>query len=64
MEKIALQFPTIVELIDFSLAMTVKTYEVDRSKLAIIAAFPRSDIELAVKGYKAGIVMHSKRDDK
>ena len=64
MRKIALRFPSIVELVDFSLVMTVKIYEVDRSKLTIIAAFSLSDVELAMNNYKAVMISLPTKDKK
>ncbi|MDB5197956.1 MAG: hypothetical protein JWP88_2327 [Flaviaesturariibacter sp.] len=53
MNKTTLCFPSIVELIDFSLAMQTRTYEVNRSRIAITAVFTEADIELAIKAYGA-----------
>jgi hypothetical protein len=47
MEKVVLQFPSIVELIDFSLAMNSTEFEVDRRNNVLIADLPPEDIELA-----------------
>jgi len=55
MDRIVLKFPTIVELVDFSLSMKVKNYEVNRGSLTILAAFSTEDIELATNEFKATI---------
>jgi hypothetical protein len=57
MKTVVLYFPSIVELVDFSLVMSVKSYNVNRSQLAIIANFSPADIEVALKKFKAKIVM-------
>jgi hypothetical protein len=54
-KRTVLLFPTIVELIDFSLSMKVKHYEVNRSRLMMMAEFCEQDIDLAIKAFKAKV---------
>jgi hypothetical protein len=51
MEKVVLQFPSIVELTDFSLVMQTTEFEVDRQNNVLIANLSEEDIDLA-KNYK------------
>lgn len=56
MGKTELKFPSIIELIDFSLAMKAKTYTVNRLKTTIKADFIKEDIDHALKAYHAIVV--------
>jgi hypothetical protein len=64
MSKSVLKFPSIVELIDFSLSMKVKSYEVNRMQLTMIAEFTTEDIELAIKGFKATLLRQAEAFNK
>lgn len=56
MSTTELKFPSIIELVDFSLAMKAKTYTVNRLKTSITAAFSQEDIDHAIKAYHAVII--------
>jgi hypothetical protein len=56
MSLIALQFPTIVELIDFELIVNTQHLYIDRKNLIIKGNLTEADIELAKHGYQAVVV--------
>jgi len=58
-----LKFPSIIELIDFSLVMKVKTYEVNRLQNTIKGEFSKEDIDYAVKGFNAKVLPLSEKKD-
>jgi hypothetical protein len=56
MNRAALRFPTIVELIDFSMMMRTKPYDVNRMNLTLIAGFSKEDIDYATKCFGATVL--------
>jgi hypothetical protein len=56
MSRTELKFPSIIELVDFSLAMKAKTYTVNRIKASIVAEFSQEDIDHAIKAYHAVVI--------
>lgn len=57
MKHVTLQFPSILELIDFSLTIEGTMFEADRRKNTLTCELSTSDIELATQGYKAIVVI-------
>ena len=53
MRLVKLQFPTILELVDFTLEVAEKACEVRRSHLVLICKLVDADIELAKLRYRA-----------
>lgn len=56
MELITLKFPSILELIDFSIASKLQKFEINRLKNTLTGKFPPEDIDYAIKGFKAIVV--------
>lgn len=48
-----LQFPGILELVDFTIAAKTVSYEINRTALTLRGEFSDQDIELALRGFKA-----------
>jgi len=56
MKKVALIFPTIMELIDFELQIESTGYHVDRRNFTLTGVFTSREIEMAVNAFKASLV--------
>lgn len=54
--QVALQFPSILELVDFSLTVGIENCEVKRAKLLIICDLSEVEIESAKKKFKAKVI--------
>jgi hypothetical protein len=53
MKHVTLQFPSILELVDFSLIIAEKDCEVKRTKLVLQCKLHEADIQLALREFKA-----------
>lgn len=53
MRQVTLQFPSILELIDFTLEVAEKACEVKRLHLILICNLAEAEVELARSRYKA-----------
>ncbi len=56
MQKIALQFPSIIELVDFTLAIDKDKCQTEKMTLLLICELSEKDIKLAKNGFKAHVV--------
>ena len=56
MKQVALKFPSIIELVDFTLAIDAEDCEVKRSKLVLVCNLIEADIELAKQAFKAQVI--------
>jgi hypothetical protein len=56
MKKVALQFPSIIELVDFTLAIDADKCTMNKMTLLLICELPEKEIELAKNGFKAHAV--------
>ena len=56
MTQVTLQFPSILELIDFSLFIDGTMFEADRRKNTLTCELTAEDIQLAKKNYQAVVV--------
>ena len=60
MELTTLQFPYILELVDFRALVKVKILHYNLTDLTITAEFSEADIELAQKSFGA-VIVHDKK---
>ena len=56
MKHVTLQFPSILELVDFSLIIAEKDCEVKRTKLVLQCKLHEADIQLALHQFNAVIL--------
>ena len=56
MKQVTLQFPSILELIDFSLFIDGTMFEADRRKNTLTCELSADDVKLAKENYKAVVV--------
>ncbi len=56
MKKVSLQFHSILQLIDFTLAIDSNFCEMNKETLVVSGEFSEKEIELATSGYKAIVV--------
>jgi hypothetical protein len=56
MKKIALQFPSIIELVDFTLAIDKDKCQTEKMTLLLICELSEKDIKLATNAFKAHVV--------
>jgi hypothetical protein len=56
MKQITLQFPSIIELIDFQSIVSTYIIHFNRTDLTLTGIFSEADIELAKAGYHAFVV--------
>ena len=54
--EITLQFPTIVELIEFEAVLMHHDCIINRSQLTLIGNFPDAEIELAKRAFNAKVI--------
>ncbi len=55
-EKVALQFPSIMELVDFTIAIDADNCMTNKMALLLICEVSEKEIELAKNGFKAHVV--------
>ena len=56
MKKIALQFPSIIELVDFTIAIDADDCMTNKMALLLICEVSEKEIELARNGFQAHVV--------
>jgi hypothetical protein len=56
MKNVTLIFPSILELVDFTMKMKSRSFEVNRSRLSVTGQFSEEDIETARRSFKAAVV--------
>lgn len=56
MKKVTLIFPSILELVDFTIKVNTQVFEINRTKLSLTGKFSEEDIEVARRGFNAIIL--------
>ncbi len=56
MKKVVLQFPSIIELVDFTLAIDEKKFPTNNMRLLLICEVSEKEIKLAKNNFKAHVV--------
>jgi len=56
MKQVTLQFPSIIELIDFTFIIDGTMFEADRRKNRLTCELSSADVELAKTDYKASVI--------
>jgi hypothetical protein len=56
MKQVTLQFPSIIEMIDFQTMVSTNIIHLNRTDLTLTGKFNEADIELAKAGYYAVVV--------
>jgi len=56
MKTVSLQFPSILQLIDFTLAIDSNFCQMNKETLVLICELSENEIELATSGYSAMVV--------
>ena len=51
-----LQFPSIIELVQFSMCVDLTNCKIDRAQATLQSDFSEAQIELAINGYGANVV--------
>jgi hypothetical protein len=62
MKQITLQFPSIIEMIDFETIFSNSIIHLNRTDLTLTGQFTEADIELAKVGYHAFVVGDAKQE--
>jgi hypothetical protein len=55
-KKVSLLFPSILELVDFTIIAETPVYLINRQQLSLTGTFIQADIELARRGFHASVV--------
>jgi hypothetical protein len=55
MKKVVLIFPSILELVDFTIKVKTQVFEINRTRLSLTGNFSEEDIEVARRGFHATI---------
>ena len=56
-KSILIQFPSIMELVDFTLEVKTKDYKINRTHLTLVGNFTKEERALAKKKFKARVVV-------
>lgn len=55
-QRVSLLFPSILELVDFTIIAETPVYIINRQRLVLTGDFTQADIELALRGFHASII--------
>lgn len=56
MKNVTIIFPSILELVDFTIKVNTQVFEVNRARLSLTGEFSEEDIDVARRGFNASVL--------